>query len=65
MNPNDCDKKNPIPKKKYEKPVIETEEMILFGQGGSGGGSCNGTSNGGRKSTTAAPENCNASKLKT
>lgn len=52
-------------KKEYEKPLMETEDMILFGQGGGGGGSCNGTQSGGRKSTVNAPESCSASKLKT
>ena len=54
-----------IEKKPYESPMIETDEMLLFGQGGGGGSSCNGTSGGGRKSTTSAPDNCTATKLKT
>lgn len=61
MTDKDYKKKRP-----YSSPKITTEELTLFGQGGGGGGgSCNGTIGGGRKSTSTAPDNCNASKLKT
>lgn len=52
-------------KKIYFSPEIETDDMLLFGQGGGGGSSCDGTTSGGKKGTTAAPDNCNANKLKT
>ncbi|OUR96696.1 hypothetical protein A9Q84_10155 [Halobacteriovorax marinus] len=44
-------------KKKYVKPEILTEDLNVFGA------ACNGTTSGGRKSATAAPNFCNASKL--
>lgn len=52
-------------KKPYQKPEITTDNMDLFGHAGGGGSTCNGTSTGGRKSTTAAPETCSGAKLKT
>lgn len=52
-------------KKKYIRPTIKTENLDLFGAKGGGGGTCNGTTNGQRKSTANAPESCNRSRLKT
>ena len=43
-----------LPKKKYVKPLITTEDLVTFGA------LCNGTSNGGRKATTVS---CNRRKL--
>jgi|GEM_PF-2952193 len=42
---------------KYEAPEIVTEDLMTFGA------LCNGTTKGGRKATTAAPNFCNASRL--
>ena len=44
-------------KKKYIKPEIISEDLNVFGA------SCNGSTNGNRKSSTAAPNFCNASRL--
>ena len=46
-----------IQKKKYEKPEIITEGLNTYGA------VCNGTTKGGRKSTTAPPTPCNANRL--
>lgn len=42
---------------KYETPEVVTEDLMTFGA------LCNGSKNGGRKSTTAAPNFCNANRL--
>jgi hypothetical protein len=44
-------------KKKYVRPEIISEDLNVFGA------ACNGSLNGGRKASTAAPNFCNASKL--
>ena len=44
-------------KKKYEKPTLRSESLMLFGA------ACNGMSGGGRKAATGAPDFCAASKL--
>lgn len=44
-------------KKKYISPEIITEELLAFGA------VCNGTSNGGRKDSTGAPQFCNATRI--
>lgn len=44
-------------KKPYIKPEIETEDLMTFGA------LCNGTTMGGRKSATGAPQWCNASRI--
>ena len=44
-------------KKKYKKPGLRTENLMTFGA------LCNGSTNGGRKASTGAPDFCNASKL--
>lgn len=45
-------------KKKYQKPKIKSEKILEAGLGAT----CNGTTNGGRKSATPA---CKATSLKT
>ena len=45
-------------KKKYTKPTLKSEKILDAGLGST----CNGTTNGGRKSATPA---CNAGSLKT
>jgi len=57
---NDADKKNSKvkTKKKYSKPKIVSEKILTAGLGAT----CNGTTNGGRKSATPA---CNSRSLKT
>jgi hypothetical protein len=45
-------------KKKYSKPVLKSEKILTAGLAAT----CNGTTNGGRKSATPA---CTASRLKT
>ena len=49
--------KNSPKKRPYVKPEIETEELLTFGA------LCNGTSGGGRKAATGAPNFCNSKKL--
>ena len=46
-------------KKKYEKPSIESEDLNIYGA------ACNGSTKGGRKTSTDInpPPICNASKL--
>jgi hypothetical protein len=44
-------------KKKYSPPQLKKEKMMAFGA------LCNGTSNGGRKTSAGAPDFCQASKL--
>ena len=44
-------------KKKYIKPELKSEKLNAFGA------SCNGTTNGGRKASTGAPNFCNASRV--
>lgn len=53
------DKKTEAVKKKkpYEKPEIESEELLTFGA------LCNGATSGGRKASTGGPNFCNAKKL--
>ncbi len=46
-----------IKKKAYEKPEIESEELLTFGA------LCNGAASGGRKASTGGPNFCNAKKL--
>jgi hypothetical protein len=41
----------------YQAPQIKSEKLLGFGA------VCNGTTNGGRKDTTGAPNFCNASRL--
>ena len=52
-------------KEDYEKPQMQSEDMELYGMTGGGGGTCNGTQNGGRKSDTVGPPACDAAKLAT
>ena len=47
----------PVKKKAYEKPMIESEELLTFGA------LCNGAAGGGRKASTGGPSFCNAKKL--
>lgn len=51
------DKLEDCKKKKYVKPEIISEDLNVFGA------SCNGSLSGGRKSSTGAPNFCNANKL--
>jgi hypothetical protein len=44
-------------KKKYVKPKMRSENLMTFGA------LCNGTTGGGRKQVTGAPDFCSASKL--
>lgn len=44
-------------KKKYISPKIESEVLNTYGA------VCNGTANGGRKASTAAPDLCNSKRL--
>lgn len=46
-----------VKKKPYEKPEIESEELLTFGA------LCNGAAGGGRKASTGGPSFCNAKKL--
>lgn len=51
-------KEDSKPKKRaYEKPEIESEDLLTFGA------LCNGVASGGRKASTGAPNFCNAKKL--
>ena len=56
-NKDDVKKVTSIKKRPYERPEIETEELLTFGA------LCNGTASGGRKAATGAPTFCNAKKL--
>jgi hypothetical protein len=47
----------PRKKKTYQKPVKKTENLMTFGA------LCNGSTSGGRKQSTGAPNFCSASKL--
>ena len=52
------EKKVPSTKKRpYEKPEIESEDLLTFGA------LCNGSASGGRKASTGGPDFCNAKKL--
>lgn len=44
-------------KKEYLPPEVTSEKLLGFGA------VCNGTTNGGRKDTTGAPNFCNATRL--
>lgn len=48
---------NSSDKKPYKKPEIISEKLNAYGA------SCNGSSTGGRKSSTSAPSFCNSRKL--
>lgn len=50
-------KEGVVKKKPYEKPEIESEELLTFGA------LCNGATSGGRKASTGGPNFCNAKKL--
>lgn len=55
---NNSKQKVPTTKKKpYEKPEVESEDLLTFGA------LCNGTAAGGRKASTGAPNFCNSKKL--
>jgi hypothetical protein len=45
------------PKKPYKKPEIVSEKLNAYGA------ACNGSSTGGRKSSTSSPSFCNSRKL--
>lgn len=49
-------KKEKLPKK-YEKPTVSSEDLMAFAA------ACNGTNNGGRKSSIGDPHFCNSRKL--
>ncbi len=51
------DKENKKAKKKYKKPELKKEPLVIFGA------ICNGTTVGQRKSVTTPPANCNAGRL--
>ncbi len=55
--PENESKKNSRLKKKYISPKIMSEELMAFGA------LCNGSTGGGRKASTGAPNFCNTSKL--
>jgi len=57
MSEKDHQKKKPAPKKKYQKPTVQSEKMITFGA------LCSGMKVGGRKTTAGTPDFCAASKL--
>lgn len=58
MSQDKIEKKKPATKKRvYEKPEIETEDLLTFGA------LCNGAATGGRKASTGAPNFCNSKKL--
>lgn len=44
-------------KKEYTPPTIESEDLNTYGA------VCNGTTNGGRKASSAPPNPCNSSRL--
>jgi hypothetical protein len=49
--------KAPLLPEKYQKPLIESEDLLAFAA------SCNGTSNGGRKANVGAPNFCRSNRL--
>lgn len=49
--------KKPLKKRPYVKPEIESEDLLTYGA------LCNGSTNGGRKASTGAPNFCNSKKL--
>ena len=51
------EKNKNIERKPYQKPTIESESLNTYGA------VCNGTTNGGRKASTAPPTPCNASRI--
>lgn len=53
----DRNEAQPPEKKKYESPAIESESLMAFGA------LCNGSTSGGRKASTGAPNFCSTSKL--
>lgn len=61
--PSGCDPKTPesesveSKKKTFTPPEIHSESLLAFGA------VCNGSTNGSRKDSTAAPASCNASRL--
>ncbi|MBK25440.1 MAG: hypothetical protein CME70_15705 [Halobacteriovorax sp.] len=50
-------KKPTVKKRPYEKPEVESEELLTFGA------LCNGSASGGRKASTGGPNFCNSKKL--
>lgn len=56
--PTDVERKSsPVLPEKYQKPLIESEDLLAFAA------SCNGTSNGGRKANVGAPNFCRSNRL--
>lgn len=57
MTKDKKEKAKPELPKTYEKPKISSEDLMAFAA------SCNGTTNGGRKSSVGGPNFCNSRRL--